>query len=190
MTTEEKLKHFNTVILESTQSQCDMELEEYKAGLNKYFEEHKEEAIKQKKLEESIEADRIRRKASREYTTEQLHIRRNINLKQEEIKEKLLSEIKELLKEFFETEDYKRLLIKQINEAKKVARGEAIAIYIDARDEKLKPELERATGEELIADGRSFLGGIKAEIPNKNILIDNSFESKLESWMENYLMEP
>ena len=54
MTTEEKLKHFNTVILESTQSQCDMELEEYKAGLNKYFEEHKEEAIKQKKLEESM----------------------------------------------------------------------------------------------------------------------------------------
>lgn len=190
MTTDEKLRHFTTVILESTQKQCEQALEEYKNKLNQYLEEHKTEAIKQKKLEEDIEADRIKRKASREYTTEQLHIRRKINHKQEELKHKLLDEIKAMLEEFFKTEDYKKLLIKQIEDAKKVARGEVIAIYIDIRDEALKTELEKAAGGELIMDGRAFFGGIKAEIPKKNILIDNSFESKLDNWMESYLVKP
>lgn len=190
MTTDEKLKHFTTVILESTKSQCDQTLAEYKSSMDRYFESHKEEALKSRQLEESIEADRIRRKISREYTTEQLHIRRKINHKQEELKAKLLAEVEAMLEAFFMTEDYTRLLIRQIEEAKKVARGEQINIFLDIKDERLKEELERATGETLITDGRIFYGGIKAEIPKKNILIDNSFESKLDNWMETYLVEP
>ena len=189
MTTDEKLKHFTSVILENTQGECEVSLSEYKDKLDKYYEEHKEEALKKNKLEEDIEADRIRRKASKEYTMEQLHIRRKINHKQEELKGKLLIEINELLKNFFDTEEYKALLVKQIESAIKVARGENIDIYIDAKDECLKAELERKTGMELIVDGRTFLGGIKAAIPKKNILIDNSFESKLDDWVESYLIK-
>lgn len=189
MTTDEKLKHFTSVILESTQGECEASLSEYKDKLDKYYEEHKEEALKKNKLEEDIEADRIRRKASKEYTMEQLHIRRKINHKQEELKGKLLIEINELLKDFFDTEEYKALLVKQIESAIKVARGENIDIYIDAKDESIKAELENKTGIELIVDGHTFLGGIKAEIPQKNILIDNSFESKLDNWVESYLIK-
>lgn len=189
MTTDEKLKHFTSVILESTQRECEQSLDEYKKKLQKYFEEHKEEALKNRAMEENIEADRIKRRASKEYTMEQLHIRRKINHKQVELKNKLLKEVKDLLEEFFVTDDYKELLVSQIEGAKKVARGEVLCIYIDAKDESLKSELEQRTGEELIIDGRTFLGGIKAEIPKKNILIDESFESKLDNWMETYLVK-
>ena len=158
--------------------------------MDNYFEAHKKECIEKHKLAESVEADSIRRKASKDYTTEQLHIRRKINHKQEELKNKLLAEVEALLEGFFTKEDYKKLLISQINEAVKVARGEEIRIFLDARDISLKAELEKACGIELIADGRTFYGGIKAEIPKKNILIDNSFESKLENWKETYLIEP
>lgn len=189
MTTDEKLKHFTSVILESTQGECQISLSEHKKKLDEYYENHKEEALKKNKLEEDIEADSIRRKASKEYTTEQLQIRRKINHKQEEIKGKLLIEINELLRAFFDTDEYRELLIKQIKEAVKVARGEALYVYMDAKDIKLKAELEKRTGIELISDGRTFLGGIKAEIPKKNILIDNSFESKLDNWVESYLVK-
>lgn len=190
MTTEEKLHHFNSIILESTEAECNEAFEEYKKSMDKYFEAHKKERIEKLKLEESVEVDSIKRKASKDYTTEQLHIRRKINHKQEELKNKLLAEVEAHLEGFFATEEYKKLLLKQIDEAVRVARGEEIHIYLDARDEGLKEELEAASKRELIVDGRTFYGGIRAEIPKKNILIDNSFESKLDNWKETYLIEP
>lgn len=190
MTTEEKLHHFNSIILESTEAECNEAFEEYKNSMDKYLEAHKAERIEKLKLAESVEADSIKRKASKEYTTEQLHIRRKINHKQEELKNKLLAEVEALLEDFFTREDYKKLLIKQIDEAVRVARGEEIHIFLDAKDISLKEELEAACKKELIVDGRTFYGGIKAEIPKKNILIDNSFESKLDNWKETYLIEP
>lgn len=190
MTTEEKLHHFNSIILESTQAECEEAFEEYKQSMDKYFEAHKQERIEKHKLEESVEADNIKRAASKEYTTEQLHIRRKINHKQEELKNKLLAEVEALMETFFTTEAYKKLLTEQINDAVRVARGEEIHIFLDEKDKRLKKDLEAACGVELIADGRTFYGGIKAEIPKKNILIDNSFESKLDNWKETYLIEP
>lgn len=190
MTTEEKLHHFNSIILESTEAECNEAFEEYKQSMDKYFEAHKKERAEKHKLEEKVEADNIKRTASKEYTTEQLHIRRKINHKQEELKNKLLAEVETLMESYFTTEDYKKLLIKQINEAVTVARGEEIHIFLDAKDERLKEELEAACNIQLIADGRTFYGGIRAEIPKKNILIDNSFESKLDNWKETYLIEP
>jgi len=190
LTTEEKLHHFNSIILESTEAECNEAFEEYKQSMDKYFEAHKKERAEKHKLEEKVEADNIKRTASKEYTTEQLHIRRKINHKQEELKNKLLAEVETLMESYFTTEDYKKLLIKQINEAVAVARGEEIHIFLDAKDELLKEELEAACNVQLIADGRTFYGGIRAEIPKKNILIDNSFESKLDNWKETYLIEP
>ena len=189
MTTDEKLQHFTSVIMENTQAECEKSFEEYKRKMDQYFEEHKAESVKNKELERGIEEDRIRRKASKDFTMNQLHIRRKINHKQVELKGKLLKEVKELLDDFYKTDDYKKLLIKKIEEAKKVARGEDIDIYIDAKDESLLSELEKATGEQLIMDGQSFGGGIIAKIPKKNILIDNSFEAKLDNWMEKAIIQ-
>ncbi len=178
--------HFTAVTIENMQCQCDESLEQYKDKMDEYFEEHKKEALKHSKLEEQIEIDGINRKASKEFTTEQLHIRRKYNNKQEELQDKLFVEVKELLKEYSKTEGYKNLLIKQIKEAIRVARGEEITIFIDAMDIDLKEDLEKETGVKLVSDGRTFFGGIVAEIPSKNILIDNSFESKLDIAKENY----
>ncbi len=186
LTTEEKIKHFTAVTIENMQSQCDESLEEQKKKMDDYFEEHKKEALKNAKLEEQIEIDGIKRKASKEFTTEQLHIRRKYNHKQEELQDKLFVEVRELFKEYFKTEEYKNLLIKLIKRAINVARGEEVTIFIDAMDIDLKDDLEKATGVKLACDGRIFFGGIIAEIPSKNILIDSSFESKLDTAKENY----
>ena len=73
---EEKLKHFTTVTIENVQSKCDEELNEYKAELDNRYERHKTEALRLSALEEKSMRENIERKASKEYTMEQLHIRR------------------------------------------------------------------------------------------------------------------
>ena len=47
-------------------------------------------------------------------------------------------------------------------------------------DEPKKQELEAATGASLTVSEYSFNGGIRAVIPGRKILIDNSFQAKLE----------
>jgi vacuolar-type H+-ATPase subunit E/Vma4 len=71
------------------------------------------------------------------------------------------------------------LLSKQIMEANVFARGEEIIIYINPSDESLKASLESKTGFTLTISATDFIGGTKAVIKTKNILIDNSFLTKL-----------
>ena len=184
MKIDEKLKHFTTVVLEATQKECEESYENYKKKMDDYYEEHRKDAIKHNKELEKIETDKLKRMAAKEYSLEQMRIRQKINKRREELTSKLIEEVRGLLLEFYKTEEYRELLLKQIKDAKKVARNEVINIYIDPNDEEYLEELSKKSGEELLVSQYSFGGGIRAEIPKKNILIDKTFESKLEEIFE------
>lgn len=188
MTIEEKLKHFTTVTLEDVHEKCERSLNEYKEMLDKQFEQHKEEAIQVSELRAKTLTDGIERKASKEYTMEQLHIKRKLNHKQDELREKLFARVESELAIYRKSEEYKALLVKQIKKAKKFARGEEINIYIDSEDEYLKELLEAECNVKLGITEHGTKGGIKAEIHKKNILIDNTFETKLEEMKERFMI--
>lgn len=185
---EDKLKHFTTVTIENVQNKCDQSLEEYKAELDVVFERHKGEAIRLSALEEKTLRDAIERKASKEYTMEQLHIRRSINGKQNELKAKLFADVEKQLEVYRQSDEYKDYLVRQIKKAVRFARGEELHIYIDKGDEYMKTELEKRCNVELSVSEHTFKGGIRAELPNRNILIDNTFETKLEEEKEKFLI--
>lgn len=184
MKIDEKLKHFTSVILEATEEECAKSYENYKNKMDDYYNEHVADAKKQKKINEKIEEDRIKRKFSKEYSLEQLQMRKKVNTKREELKKKVIEEVRNLLEEFYKTKEYTDLLQKQIIQSRIVARGEVINIYLDPKDENLLLELEARTKENLLVSSHSFGGGIRAEIPKKNIFIDKSFESKIEDMLE------
>lgn len=184
MKIDEKLRHFTTVVLEATQKECDESYENYKKKMDDYYEEHKIEAIKHNKELEKIETDKIKRMAAKDYSIEQMRIRKDINKTREGLTNKLIEEVRNLLLDFCKTNEYKELLLEWIAEAKKVARGEVINIYIDQKDEEYLEELSKKSGEKLLLSAHSFGGGIRAEIPKKNILVDKSFESKMEEIFE------
>lgn len=188
MTIEEKLKHFTTVTIEGVHEECEKSLNEYKADLDRQFESHKAEAIDAAKLREKTLRDGIERKASKEYTMEQLHIKRKINRKQNELAGKLFEKVEQKLSEYREKPEYKELLVKQINAAKTFARDEEIDIFIDEKDVALKEALEKECGVKLNVAERSFKGGIRAELPKRNILIDNTFETKIEESKEKFMI--
>ena len=97
-----------------------------------------------------------------------------------EWEEKLSEKVKERLKQYQQTEDYQKYLAAKIRMAKEVAEEEEITVYIDPADADKKERLERDTGVELTVSNMEFGGGIRAVIRSRNILIDESFMTKLE----------
>lgn len=188
MTIEEKLRHFTTVTVESVHEKCEKSLNEYKAELDEQFEQHKAEAIRASELRAKTLKDGIERKASKEYTMEQLRIKRKLNRRQNKLREKLFVRIEEELAEYRKKPEYKELLVRQIKKAKKFARGGEINIFIDETDIHLKEVLESECNIKLGIAEYPTKGGIRAEIPKKNILIDNTFETKLEESKEKFMI--
>ena len=74
----------------------------------------------------------------------------------------------------------------QIKKARDFADGEEIHIYIDPSDKSKQNLLSLHTGCDVRVSEYSFLGGTRAVIASKNILIDNSFETRLKEAEEGF----
>lgn len=186
MTTEEKLQHFTSVTIENVQAECDEMVKEYKLKMDEYLQKHKEDTIKNAKLKTSIAEDGIRRKASQEYTSMQMHLKRKINHKNVELKDKLFKEVMKLLEDYVKTEEYKKSVIKKIDEMKKFAEDDALKIILDPKDADLVSKIVKNGDMEIVISDESFIGGVIGQIPSKNILLDDSYLSRLENIREEY----
>ena len=117
---------------------------------------------------------------------EQINLKRTLGHKQDELKDKLFVELRDMLANFMETAEYDRLLDAQVADAVKIADGEPMIIYIDPADEKKLHNLAMQHQADVRISEYSFLGGTRAVIPGKNILIDNSFQARLAEARENF----
>ena len=172
MTTEEKLKYFEESSLEEARKQASAMIEEYKVNLDKVEKEHKATTLRQSDLQLKTESDNLKRNNNMALSKEQLQIKRKITQKQNELKEKLFVEVKQLLEDYMTTSAYQQLLIKQIKNIQKEAGSGKLILYIDPADSDKRSSLQVAE--------YSFMGGTRAVLQDRNILIDNSFASKLE----------
>lgn len=179
MNMDDKLQHFLDASMNDAMQQKSALVEDYKAGLDIQFENHKKDALYKFEIQEKTTRESIRRELSKDFTSRQQHIKRKLTHKKDDLKDRLFSEVNDLLNEFVNTEDYFKLLVKEINESLKIAPDELITIYIDPLDAALKNKLESETGVELTVSEYSFGRGMRAIIPTKNILIDNSFDYKI-----------
>lgn len=186
MDINDKLEYFRSLTIEETTKQSEQILKNYQDALDKIFEEHKQEKIRQADLQIKAESEQLKRSKNIRLSQEQLALKRDFVKKQNQIREKIFVELKNLLGQFTDSREYNELLINQINEAKKIAKGEDIIIYIDPADSSRLKSLEVATNSKLEINNSSFLGGTRAFIPSKNILIDNSFETKLADLKSNF----
>ena len=179
MTTEEKLKHFEEASLESAKVQGANMISEYEAVLAQLEQEHMAMKKRQADLQIKTETDRFMREKNITLSKEQLEIKRLITKKQNELKDKLFSEVLGKLEEFMDTPAYEKLLITQIKNISAMAAKEKVAIYIDPSDASRLPSLSAATNKTLTLSEYSFMGGTRAVLDARHILIDNSFATKL-----------
>jgi len=187
MTTEEKLKHFLDITEQDARAQGQSIVSEYASSLDQLFEEHKTAALRQSEHHIKVERERASREMNIELARQQLHIKRKITKKQSALKEQLFDEVKSMLSDYMKTEEYSSLLISQIMKSKEYAGNQYIIIYIDPADADKVELLQERTGMPLKVSEYSFIGGTRTVIPYKNILIDESFEKKLEEAKENFV---
>ncbi|HIT90344.1 MAG TPA: V-type ATP synthase subunit E [Candidatus Merdenecus merdavium] len=164
-------------------------LNEYQYSLNKQLDDHKKEKENQIAFEMKVEEDSIRRENNKELSKAQLEIKKRLSKRHDELKNMLFSELFELVGKYRSTEEYKELLVNQIKKALEFAKSKPLKIYIDPKDEHLKQELEDRANTSLYLSEYEFMGGTRAVISESNILIDNSFESKIAELKENFSLD-
>lgn len=179
MTLDEKIELFSKAVVDSATKQNIEIVHQYKESLQKLYDEHNENALNKADAAYLAESENLVREKNRTLSREAINIKRKISEKSSELIDKLFQDIALKLKEYMKTPEYFDLLTTQISKAKTFAREDEIIIYINPSDEGLKQLLEENTGAKLTVSTRDFVGGTRAVIHSKNILIDNSFLTKL-----------
>ena len=177
----QKLSHFYDITVEEAHEKAAAILDEHKAALEKMAEEHKTLSEENAQTQIKAETASARREINKALSAEQLTIKRDWTRKQNELKEKIFSEVKGLLESFTKTPEYENYLTAKIKEALDFAGNDEITIYLSPEDRSLAEKLQHTTGTAIQLAKDSFLGGIRATIPQKNILIDHSFAGNFEA---------
>lgn len=181
MTIDEKLSHFYDVTIEDARAKAAGILEEHRKALAQMTEKHKADSQENAQVQIKAETANARREINKALSAEQLTIKRDWTKKQNELKEKLFAEVKTQLENFRNTPDYPAYLESKIKEALDFAEQDKINIYISPEDSALLPDLVERTKTFITVSAEDFLGGIKATIPHKNILIDHSFAGNFQA---------
>lgn len=186
MTTEEKLQHFYEVSMDTAREEATKVLDEYKAALETEMERHKQEKQAASESQFKIDSDNAAREINKALSAEHLHIKRKLSKKQQKLKESIFAEVEELLDDFSKKPEYTDWLENKIKQSLEIAENDSVQIYLTAKDSAKAEELTKRTGITPLISETDFLGGIRAVIPGKNILIDNTFLTAFENEKERF----
>lgn len=189
MTTEEKLENFYNHSIESAHNEAERLINEHQAALDQLFSEHQETKKRQTAAELAAEKEKLKRENNKTLSTEQLQIKRTLSLKNMELKNKLFAEVEEKLLAFKKTPEYETYLCQKIKAASDFAQSSAIEFYLDASDSALSDTISRKAGVPIQIYPEKFMGGLRAVIPEKHILIDNSFAAMLQEERDSFIFE-
>ena len=179
MTIEEKLQHFKEACTADAIAAAEKILSDYKNALEKDFLDYQNSEIKLADMEVKTETTRIDKEINKELALEQIKLRMELSKKAAELKEKIFTQLDGRLADYQSSPEYEALLDSQIERALKFAGDDEVKIYIDPNDEALVHGLSVKHGIDISISKYPFHGGMRAVIPAKNILIDNSFEKKI-----------
>ncbi len=189
MTAQEKTDHIREAAMTEARAEADQIVQEHRDAMEKLFEQHKQE--QQAQAQSQIEAEKTSRqqKLNMAISKAQLLQKRSNGQTITKLKNDLFKEVEDLLQQYMQTDDYKDLLVKYINEATDFAKGADMTIYINPTDSDKKDELEQKTGATLTISEEDFTGGIRAVIREKNILIDHAFKGALEQQRQTFMFK-
>lgn len=187
MTLEEKIENLQAASMEEARAQGNAIIQNHKEALEKLYNEHTETALRQAELKLKAETANAKHEVNKAMAKSQIDLKREQGKCQTELKNRLFRRVHVLVDEYMQTEAYTELLSSYIHKAMTFAGGEQVTIYINPTDEDKKAELEERTGAFLTVSREDFIGGIRAVIHAKNILIDHSFKASLAEEYEKFL---
>ncbi len=182
----EKLNIFYLSAIEAADRQSSDDLEEFKNSMEKIQQEYRQNKKMEIASRYQIEEGKLKRDINHRISEAVTEQKRQLNIHQQEKKKALFAVVEGMLKEYQKTEGYQRYLAEKIRMASRFARGQEIVIYLNPTDADKKEPLERETGCALTVSNIDFGGGIRAVVRSKNVLIDESFLTKLNQEREAY----
>lgn len=186
MEINEKLDIFYRAAIDAANEQSTAMLDQYRAGYEEKLATYRQEKQKEQQTRERIAQERVRKEVNRALSEETVLLKKEFHKAQEEKKEELFALVEQKLADYRSTEAYGTLLEQKTTQAIRFANGEELRIYIDPADAHLQQELEKECGCQILVSAYPFGGGIRAVIPAKNVLIDESFDSKLAAEREKF----
>lgn len=187
MTLEEKLSHLQASSMEEARAKSNAIIDDYREAQEKVLKDHKEEMRWQAETRIKAEESNARQMLNQASGRTQLELKRKTGKVQAELKDKIFNETLELVQDYMKTDEYESFLRKTIRNATEFAAGEEMTIYVNPSDEKRIPALEKATGTRLTVSAEDFIGGTRAVIRERNILIDNSFSTLLRNEYDKFI---
>lgn len=182
MTLDEKLTNFTEYCILAAKKKSEELILQQQTALDKDFEAYTVKSQEIADTQIKIEKENLEKKLNKELSNEQLHSKQLIGEARTELTDKLFVELSDKISNFINTKEYIELISSQIEYALKFADGDELIIYVDSTDESRLHELcARHQTDCIKISEHSFMGGTKALLPKKNILIDNSFAKKLET---------
>lgn len=186
MEINEKLDIFFRAAIEAANNQSEEILEEHQRIYQNSLAEYEKKVQAKQKIRERMGAEQVEKKVNRTVSEQVVLLKKEYNDKQQALKEELFALVEDKLRNYQKTNDYRIFLADKIKRAKAFAGEAEITIYLNPSDAALQKELEQETGCVLSISEQDFGGGIRAVIRSKNVLIDESFTSKLMEEKEAY----
>lgn len=189
MTLDEKLNLFYKSAIDDATKQSVTMIEEYRKNLQQSFQaqEAEETACAQEKLR--MEFEELRRERNKRVSTENLILKQTITQKTLAYETIIFKKAKQKLIKYMKTPDYLELLKKQILSAIDYAKGKDLVLYMNQSDQHRKQSLESLFRHEIILSPEDFIGGTRAVIPARNLLIDNSFSTRLAEEKDSFVFK-
>ena len=175
MTKEEKIENFKKSALKDATMQGNALIRDSEDNIRNKLAEYETKAKLGYENKLKIESNMIISKNNQDISKESLIIKQRIEKKRLELVDNLFADLEKKLKDYKKTSDYKDLLIKQIDKVREYAKDAKFVIYIDKTDKDILDDSET-----------NIIGGIKAIIEEKSILLDYSFVSKLHEEKLNF----
>lgn len=189
MTIEEKIFHLQTAAMEEARAEGNAIIKQHEDALNGVFEQHRAEAVRQSETRIKAETVNGQQQLNMAMSKAQLELKREYGQTQNELKKELFREVEELLREYMKKDEYRDLLVQYIEKAARFADGASMTIYINPSDADKKEYLEEHTGMRLTVSKEDFVGGVRAVIHDRNILIDHAFKGALESEYQKFMFK-
>lgn len=186
MEIKEKLDGFYRAAIGAANEQSAAILEKSRLNYEERIGEYRQAKEREQQTRERIAGERVRKEINRTLSEEMVLLKKEYHKVQEEKKEELFALAEEKLAAYRATEAYRELLAGQIREAVRFAGTDELRIYIDPADAQFKEELARGCSCEVLVSAYSFGGGMRAVIPSKNVLIDESFDGRLAEEKEKF----
>lgn len=189
LTLEERILHLRVAVMEEARAEGNAIMKQHEDALQGVFEQHKAEGKRQSETRIKAEGVNARQQLNMAMSKAQLELKREIGKMHKDLKKKLFHEVEQQLHDFMKTEEYKSLLVKYIEKAAQFAGGEEMTIYINPTDADIKEYLEEHTGMQLTVSKEDFIGGVRAVIHKRNILVDHAYKGALESEYQKFLFK-